>query len=661
MSITSAFGAATPIRNLIYQYDNLNNVTSRVDHVQNMTESFLYDRQDRLKQSWVSGQIGQTPYDRVVGYTYDANGNILNKSDVGAYTYGSQNRGSNNAGPHALVSAGSNHLNYQYDANGNLLQGGGRTLQWSSFNKPTLISKAGASNVLFRYGPDRARYLKATTSSRTLYLGKTYEQVETGSKVEHKHFIYADGQLVSIHVKTSDNGTAQPDQTRYLHRDALGSIDTITDGQGNVVERMSFEPFGERRAGDWRYGTGLATIPALTNRGFTGHEHVDEMGLIHMNGRVYDPTLGRFLSADPTMQFPYSSQGYNRYSYVQNNPLKYTDPSGYFLKKFFKKVFKGIKKLLKNKIVRMVAAIAVGYFTGLAVLKSIGYAGYSSAATFASLGASKAIGSLALAGAAGGFAGGLVASGGDLKSALIGGLTGGLAGFIGASPVFGSVGKVTVERVIAHGVVGGVSNELRGGKFIKGFLSSAFTKAVSDPIQALTSNNPVSGGIAAAVVGGTVSKLSGGRFANGAMTAAFQYLFNHTVATGKRLTLAIFGWKYTRTVYSTSLIETGERRSFLGESYERSTNPFEFSLSHVEEQTTAMSFEQYQGKSYSISGSIGGLAIPVSVGYGHFRGAGYTGHEMEYQVGFDMMPVSVSSGVNTVIPIYMDYTLPLSP
>ena len=85
-----------------------------------------------------------------------------------------------------------------------------------------------------------------------------------------------------------------PDGTRYLHRDNLGSIDTITDGRGNVVERMSYEAFGQRRAGNWRAADDpLAGIilPAFTNRGFTGYEHVDEMGLIHMNGRVYDSAV----------------------------------------------------------------------------------------------------------------------------------------------------------------------------------------------------------------------------------------------------------------------------------------------------------------------------------------------------------------------------------
>lgn len=327
LEIQSGYGYTMPIRSLEYQYDELNNITSRQDHVQGLTENFDYDRLNRLTRSDVNGQIGDVMYSGVVDYAYDVLGNMLSKSDVGAYTYGDQGRTAGNAGPHAFISAGADHTDYQYDLNGSIVQGGSRTIEWASFNKPTRFEKDGRA-ITFRYDPDRARYLKVTQESRTLYLDKTYERIETGAKVEHKHFIYADGQLVAIHVKSTDDGTALPDETSYLHRDALGSIDTITDGQGNIVERMSYESFGERRAGDWRTDTDFV-IPTLTNRGFTGHEHVDEMGLIHMNGRVYDPELGRFLSADPTIQFPYDPQSYNRYSYVLGNPYKYTDPSGY--------------------------------------------------------------------------------------------------------------------------------------------------------------------------------------------------------------------------------------------------------------------------------------------------------------------------------------------
>ncbi len=101
---------------------------------------------------------------------------------------------------------------------------------------------------------------------------------------------------------------------------------------------MSFDAFGARRKTNWAGELTQAETEALlsdvgigigTSRGYTGHEHLDRTGLIHMNGRVYDPTLGRFLSADPIVQAPYFSQSYNRYTYVWNNPLGMNDPSGY--------------------------------------------------------------------------------------------------------------------------------------------------------------------------------------------------------------------------------------------------------------------------------------------------------------------------------------------
>lgn len=83
---------------------------------------------------------------------------------------------------------------------------------------------------------------------------------------------------------------------------------------------------------------------SITSRGYTGHEQMDEVGLIHMNGRVYDPKLGRFLQADPHIQAPSDSQNLNRYSYVNNNPLSYTDPTGYF----FKKIHKALKSITRG-------------------------------------------------------------------------------------------------------------------------------------------------------------------------------------------------------------------------------------------------------------------------------------------------------------------------
>ena len=99
---------------------------------------------------------------------------------------------------------------------------------------------------------------------------------------------------------------------------------------------LAYDPFGERRNSDWigaispaEFAALLAEMNVRTSRGFTGHEHLDRTGLIHMNGRIYDPQLGRFLSPDPFIPHPTLAQSWNRYSYVRNNPLSYTDPSGF--------------------------------------------------------------------------------------------------------------------------------------------------------------------------------------------------------------------------------------------------------------------------------------------------------------------------------------------
>ena len=152
--------------------------------------------------------------------------------------------------------------------------------------------------------------------------------------MQHKQFVYAGGKLIALNTQVKDSAHKLVNkQVRYLHYDALDSVDMITDGYGNVVEHRSFDPWGKMRSVIWEDDrvTNIAQ-QLITNRGFTGHEHIEEVGLIHMNGRVYDQELGRFLSADPVIQAPLVTNSFNRYSYVWNNPLKYTDPTGFSTK-----------------------------------------------------------------------------------------------------------------------------------------------------------------------------------------------------------------------------------------------------------------------------------------------------------------------------------------
>lgn len=193
------------------------------------------------------------------------------------------------------------------------------------YNKPIEIIDS-KNTTRFFYAPNRSRYKKELNGNVTYYSGKLFEKEIIDGKEKYKNFVYAGNSLVSVDIQ-EDDGSAFIPTVNYFHKDALGSVDTITNEIGKVVQRVSYKPFGDRIVGSWQ--NEVSQDNALTKRGFTGHEHIVEFNLIHMNGRVYDPTVGRFLSADPNIFHPFDTQDFNRYSYTKNNSLKYTDPSGY--------------------------------------------------------------------------------------------------------------------------------------------------------------------------------------------------------------------------------------------------------------------------------------------------------------------------------------------
>ncbi|MCC7464583.1 MAG: RHS repeat-associated core domain-containing protein [Gammaproteobacteria bacterium] len=140
-----------------------------------------------------------------------------------------------------------------------------------------------------------------------------------GGVTEYRHLIPA-GSGTVIYMRKPDASNA----TTYLTSDHLGSGDLILDSAGAVLARMSFTAFGARRGSNWSgspSGADYTTFGNKTRRGFTGHEMLDALGLVNMNGRVYDPLIGRFLSADPIIQTLSLSQALNPYSYVMNRPL----------------------------------------------------------------------------------------------------------------------------------------------------------------------------------------------------------------------------------------------------------------------------------------------------------------------------------------------------
>ena len=312
-------------------------------------ENLTYDALNRLTQVERFGSLTGSET-----LTYASGGNLTSKTSVGTYAYGSSPdcvTGSN-AGTHAVCKAGSN--TYSYDLNGNLTAGGGRTVTWTAWNMPASITQSGSATS-WLYGPEHDRF-RLTTSGRTTYYlnpsvhqGAHYERTDYASgTTEHRHTIYGGGKPIGeVLTFTVASGTAPAAQTRYFHSDAQGSITAVTDQNGQIITRYKYDPWGKQTL-----VSGSNTGIDATRQGHTGHEMLDG-GLTHMNGRLYDPMLARFVSADPIVQDPYNLQSLNRYSYVLNNPLYYTDPTGFsWWTKF------------RNKWLKPVAAIAAAWVIG---------------------------------------------------------------------------------------------------------------------------------------------------------------------------------------------------------------------------------------------------------------------------------------------------------
>jgi RHS repeat-associated protein len=534
------------IRDLKFEYDKGLNVTSREDNILGVSHTYTYDNLDRV----ISADITTKDNSLNLSYSYDTIGNITYKSDIGDYEYSTTN-------PHQVIRAGDREL--EYDQNGNVLKNGNTTFEHTPFNKVSKILK-DKKVINFYYDSNKFRYKKQDNNTTTYYLGKSYEHItHANGNTEDKYMIYAGGNLVSIYSNLFDSiGELITPATKYLHYDNLGSIDTITDNKGVVEARYAYQPFGKKLNLD-KYGNETDTISSVTNRGFTGHEQIDDE-LIHMNARVYDSTLGRFMSADSMIPYMYQTQSFNRYSYVRNNPLKYVDPSGHwgFIKKIAKKIKKTVKKVVK-KITKHVKDVANGFTKAV---NDVGRFVRKNAKTIVTIAAVIATGGamaglvgtgfwgVVASGAASGFVGGVVGTklhGGSwhdafqngAKGALVGAISGGVAAGVAeaAASAFNVSSKVAHSasfftkggdmalagaKALGHAVSRAAIAAARGqgqqSAFISGFISSGFAAPKSWGFA---------GGTAAtAMVSGTVSSATGGKFANGAMTGAFIHMYN---------------------------------------------------------------------------------------------------------------------------------------
>ncbi len=383
----------------------------------------------------------------------------------------------------------------------------------------------GARAVSFDYGPDRSRFKRVDITpagiTTTVYAGGGATEVITrpGGGSEMKTYI---GDFAVVTTPTTPAGGASV--TQYLHRDHLGSVDTITNAAGQVVQRMSFDSWGKRREVSWLTMTDGAIAAfdttATTTRGFTGHEMIDPVGLVHMNGRVYDPEIGRFLSADPFVQETGNLQSWNRYSYVLNNPLSFTDPSGFFFSKLFKSIGKAlgsafraigaaVKKILQNPIFRAIINIVGCALPGVGQLACAAITGALTAA-----------------------AGGSLAD--SLKAAAFAFVSAGVWDQVGAflKPFAGQAGFALLKAGV-HGVVGGALSVAQGGTFLQGFAANAIGALggfAGESLFGAAGTGEFGGRLArtliaaAAGCGGAV--ITGGKCAEAALTAGFAHLYN---------------------------------------------------------------------------------------------------------------------------------------
>ena len=188
--------------------------------------------------------------------------------------------------------------------------------------------KNGGKTTTFTYDANHQRAYKKGAGGATVYVGGLYEKrTDSSGKVTHVFFVPGDPRIVGqIRVDRRQQRAVNGHNAVYFHDDHLGSIESVT-GPRTTATHLKYDPFGGRI--NPLNPTKTAKAPADITDGFTDQQHDDELGLINMQGRIYDPMVARFLSADPFAASSLTSQGFNRYSYVSNSPLGFVDPTGF--------------------------------------------------------------------------------------------------------------------------------------------------------------------------------------------------------------------------------------------------------------------------------------------------------------------------------------------
>lgn len=208
---------------------------------------------------------------------------------------------------------------------------------YNASKSPIQIEETNVDKVSFSYNDNNQRSImyyggfqtdKLARPLRKYYsMDGSMEVKENGSTNTFEFITYVGGDGYSAPVAVKSDGTGTTQNYLYLHRDYQGSIIAVTDASANIVEKRLFDAWGNIIKVQDGAGNTLNGLTVL-DRGYTGHEHIQSVGLINMNARLYDPILHRFLQTDNVIQDVTNTQNYNSYGYVYNNPLSNTDITG---------------------------------------------------------------------------------------------------------------------------------------------------------------------------------------------------------------------------------------------------------------------------------------------------------------------------------------------
>ena len=489
LKLQKATSGGNIIQEFTYTYDDFRNLASRTDNKYGLKEEFRYDNLNRLEYISMNGiesKIGFDSYGRMRDKMADGRC-VFHDAEYGDAVNGDRQR------PHAIRYA---ELNPSYGAS-NTQQS---DITYTMFDKVKVMDQ-DRSHLEIEYGYDHERISmdKRAYGSRPIsktYIGNCEFVMKNGATTALTYLsgplgVFAVFEAVGENYKGDDSNADKGSYSklRYIFKDHLGSWTTITDEKGKIEREQSFDAWGKMRDPyTWREFDPDGTQPQgpLFDRGFTGHEHLFEFGLINMNGRMYDPVMSTFLSVDNYVSSPDFSQAFNRYAYCLNNPLKYTDPDGEFpwipmlIGAGISVTTNGIDNLINGD----------GFFKGAG------------------------------------------------KAALFGGIQGLCSFGIGqVASSISSAGARVAFQTIAHGSLGGVSSTLNGGTFAQGFVSGAASSLVATGMGGLTQDmskfgqaiGTVGGG---ALAGGVGSTLCGGSFWDGFRNGAISSGLNHAVHTG---------------------------------------------------------------------------------------------------------------------------------